>query len=76
MDKADGSSLGMVTTPGAGRGGRLCDRDKRSCAASVSSALRVLRSELSSIFWLSSWICTLRLREELSTQAERICVYV
>lgn len=29
----------MVTTQGAGSGGRLCDKDSRSCAASVSSTL-------------------------------------
>lgn len=30
----------MVTTQGGISGGRLCDSDNRSCAASVSSTLR------------------------------------
>lgn len=34
----------MVTTEGAGRGGKLWDRESRSCAASVSSALRVRKT--------------------------------
>lgn len=36
----------MVTTHGAVRGGSDCDRDSKSCAASVSSALRSRNSEL------------------------------
>lgn len=35
----------MVTTQGAGNGGKLCDSDSRSWAASVSSALRSRKME-------------------------------
>lgn len=39
----------MVTTHGACSGGKLCDRDNKSWAASVSSILRSLNIELSTL---------------------------
>lgn len=39
------SGFSMVTTHGAGKGGKLCDRESKSCAASVSSALRSRKME-------------------------------
>lgn len=58
----------IVTAPGAGKGGRLWDRDNRSWAASVSSALRVLNMGMPPSWEMTSCLGSIRV-DERSTEA-------
>lgn len=46
----------MVTTQGAGSGGKLCDKDNKSWAASVSSTVRSLDDDDGDVDAVDFWM--------------------